>query len=172
MAVFRQTSWPIFDQDFGRFSAKVLVRFRPKFWSDFGQNLGRFPTKKMPSWMAPTGLVKRPLDATLAVTNFYRKPSQLSRQAFRILRAKPFLFFCLRCARNQKIFALRAKPKKWSRCVRSQFFSARCARNQIFSARCARSQSTPQPSARQRHAALVVTRRSNSNAAPRNSSRP
>ena len=115
MAVFRQTSWPIFDQNFGRFSAKILVRFRPKFWSVFGQNLGRFPTKKTLNWIAPMGLGECPSDGTLAFAIFFGEPSKSSREAFPNLRAKPFIF-CRKLKSESKIghgFMVENRPKKF-----------------------------------------------------------
>ena len=102
MAVFRQTSWPNFDQNFGRFSAKILVRFRPKFWSVFGQNFGRFPTKKTLNWIAPMGLGERPFDATLAFANFYGEPSEFSREALPDFQPKLSFFLLKTKIRNQK----------------------------------------------------------------------
>ena len=76
MTVFRQKSWPIFDQDFGRFSAKVFGQFSPKTLADFRP-------KKSPIGQGPWALETPPFEATLAFPIFFGEPSKSSREASR-----------------------------------------------------------------------------------------
>ena len=108
MAVFRQTSWPIFDQDFGRFSAKVFGQFSPKTLADFRP-------KKSPIGQGPWALETPPFEATLAFPIFFGEPSQFSRGALPNLRAKPFIF-CRKLKSESKIghgFMVENRPKKF-----------------------------------------------------------
>ena len=100
--VSEEALWPFFDKHLGRFSTKTLADFRPKFLASFRPKLWPISDQKMPTWIGPMGLGEGPSDATLAFANFHGKLSQLSREAFPDLRAKPSRFWSKTKIRNQK----------------------------------------------------------------------